>query len=456
MHFGHQTRRWNPKMRRFILGERNGIYIIDLKQDPGGLEEAYGYVRDLVAEGGSSSSSGTKKQTQGPIATYARACGMPYVNERWLGGMLTNFATISSRTGKLREYEAMERAGDFDAMPKKEGLRHRRELEKLRRNLGGIRDLDRLPDAVFVIDTKKEHIAVTEANKLGDADRGRGRHQLRPRRDHLRDPRQRRRHPLRRAHVPGAWPRRSSRAGGWPSTGPSRRADAGGGAAGPRRPRGVRLGPARCRHRPGALRTRGRPRASAPGQPTAAAPAASPPRPPRRRPRGRGARTGSAAASPSPAPATAACCGRRHLRRGRDGDRRDGRHPAPRAGPPRAERWPPSPPRTSRRCARPPAPGCSTASAPSRRPTATSRRPSSGCARRALPARPSVRTARRPRARWPWPWPGAAPPSWSCAARPTSWPRPRAFVDLADELAQLVAEQGRGGRRRAQPATSTT
>ena len=166
MHFGHQTRRWNPKMRRYILGERNGIYIIDLKETLKGLETSYAYVRDLVAGGGVLLFVGTKKQTQGPIATYARACGMPFVNERWLGGMLTNFSTISSRTGKLREYEAMERAGDFDAMPKKEGLRHRRELEKLRRNLGGIRDLDRLPDAIFVIDTKKEHIAVTEANKL--------------------------------------------------------------------------------------------------------------------------------------------------------------------------------------------------------------------------------------------------------------------------------------------------
>jgi len=166
MHFGHQTRRWNPKMRRFILGERNGIYIIDLRKTLEGLSEAYEYVRDLVGRGGVLLFVGTKKQTQGPIATYAHACGMPFVNERWLGGMLTNFATISSRVGKLREYQAMERAGDFDAMPKKEGLRHRRELEKLRRNLGGIANLDRLPDAVFVIDTKKEHIAVTEANKL--------------------------------------------------------------------------------------------------------------------------------------------------------------------------------------------------------------------------------------------------------------------------------------------------
>ena len=167
MHFGHQTRRWNPKMRRYILGERNGIYIIDLNETLKGLETAYQYVRDLVARGGVLLFVGTKKQTQGPIATFAGACGMPFVNERWLGGMLTNFATISSRVEKLREYEAMERAGDFDAMPKKEGLRHRRELEKLRRNLGGIRDLERLPDAIFVIDTKKEHIAVTEANKLG-------------------------------------------------------------------------------------------------------------------------------------------------------------------------------------------------------------------------------------------------------------------------------------------------
>jgi small subunit ribosomal protein S2 len=167
MHFGHQTRRWNPKMRRYILGERNGIYIIDLHKTLAGVEQAYGFVRDLVAGGGVILFVGTKKQAQGPVATYAEACGMPYVNERWLGGMLTNFQTISSRTAKLREYEAMERAGDFDAMPKREGLRHRRELAKLRRNLGGIRDLQRLPDAIFVIDTKKEHIAVTEANKLG-------------------------------------------------------------------------------------------------------------------------------------------------------------------------------------------------------------------------------------------------------------------------------------------------
>ena len=167
VHFGHQTRRWNPKMRRFILGERNGIYIIDLRLTLKGIEESYSYIRDLVSRGGVVLFVGTKKQTQGPVATYAKACGMPYVNERWLGGMLTNFTTISLRVRKMQEYEAMEAAGDFDAMPKREGLRHRRELDKLRRNLGGFRNLDRVPDAIFVIDTKKEHIAVTEANKLG-------------------------------------------------------------------------------------------------------------------------------------------------------------------------------------------------------------------------------------------------------------------------------------------------
>jgi small subunit ribosomal protein S2 len=167
VHFGHQTRRWNPKMRRFILGERNGIYLIDLRQTLKGIEESYGYVRDLVAGGGTILFVGTKKQTQGPVAVYADACGMPYVNERWLGGMLTNFQTVSTRVQRMKEFEAMQKAGDFEGMPKKEALRHTRELEKLQRNLGGIRSLDKLPDAIFVIDTKKEHIAVTEANKLG-------------------------------------------------------------------------------------------------------------------------------------------------------------------------------------------------------------------------------------------------------------------------------------------------
>jgi len=167
VHFGHQTRRWNPKMKRYIFGERNGIYIIDLHQTLSGIEKAYTYVRELVADGGQILFVGTKKQTQDPVSTFADKCGMPYVNERWLGGMLTNFQTISGRVNKMTEYERMRDAGDFDAMPKKEALMVSRELEKLERNLGGIRNLKRRPDALFVIDTKKEHIAVTEANKLG-------------------------------------------------------------------------------------------------------------------------------------------------------------------------------------------------------------------------------------------------------------------------------------------------
>jgi small subunit ribosomal protein S2 len=166
VHFGHQTRRWNPKMRRFIFGERNGIYIIDLNQTLQRVATAYEFVRDLVADGGTILFVGTKKQTQDPVAQYAAKVGMPYINERWLGGMLTNFTTISGRVKKMQEYERMRSAGDFEAMPKKEALILSRELEKLERNLGGIRNMAKLPDAIFVIDTKKEHIAVTEANKL--------------------------------------------------------------------------------------------------------------------------------------------------------------------------------------------------------------------------------------------------------------------------------------------------
>jgi small subunit ribosomal protein S2 len=167
VHFGHQTRRWNPKMKRFIFGERNGIYIIDLNQTLTRIDAAYRFVRDTVAGGGNVLFVGTKKQTQDPVEQYAKACGMPYINERWLGGMLTNFQTMSGRVKKMMEYERMRAAGDFENMPKKEALLLSRELEKLQRNLGGIRGLERKPDAVFIIDTKKEHIAVTEANKLG-------------------------------------------------------------------------------------------------------------------------------------------------------------------------------------------------------------------------------------------------------------------------------------------------
>ena len=167
VHFGHQTRRWNPKMKRFIFGERNGIYIIDLNQTLERIDSAYSFVRDLVADNGTILFVGTKKQTQDPDRRYASQCGMPYVNERWLGGMLTNFTTIAGRVKKMQEYDRMRQAGDFEAMPKKEALILSRELEKLHRNLGGIRHMARLPEAVFIIDTKKERIAVTEANKLG-------------------------------------------------------------------------------------------------------------------------------------------------------------------------------------------------------------------------------------------------------------------------------------------------
>ena len=167
VHFGHQTRRWNPKMSRFIYGERSGIYIIDLEKTLDGLERAHAFVRDAVRAGGTVLFVGTKKQAQDVVAEHASKVGMPYVNTRWLGGMLTNFQTIFRRLKRLQELQEMERGGAFDFLPKKEVLKLRREKEKLERNLGGIRDLDRLPAAVFVIDTKKEHIAVTEANKLG-------------------------------------------------------------------------------------------------------------------------------------------------------------------------------------------------------------------------------------------------------------------------------------------------
>ena len=162
VHFGHQTRRWNPKMKRFIHGERNGIYIIDLNQTLNRLEDAYTYVRDLTANGGTILFVGTKRQAQDSIREYADRSGMPYVNQRWLGGMLTNFQTIQKRVDKMKEYERMRAAGELDAMPKKEALMITRELTKLERNLGGIRHLTKAPNAVFVLDTKLENTAVTE------------------------------------------------------------------------------------------------------------------------------------------------------------------------------------------------------------------------------------------------------------------------------------------------------
>ncbi len=168
VHFGHQTRRWNPKMKRFILAERNGIYIIDLQQSLDFIDHAYEFIKETVAHGGTVLYVGTKKQAQEAVAEQARRVGMPFVNQRWLGGMLTNFTTVFKRLQRLKELEEI----DFDdvagsGMTKKELLQLRRERDKLERSLGGIRDMSRVPSALWVVDTKKEHIAVSEARKLG-------------------------------------------------------------------------------------------------------------------------------------------------------------------------------------------------------------------------------------------------------------------------------------------------
>ena len=167
VHFGHQTRRWNPKMAEYIYTERNGIHIIDLQKSVGKVDEAYKAVADIAANGGTILFVGTKKQAQDAIASEAERCGMFYVNERWLGGMLTNFKTIQSRINRLKEIEAMEEDGTFDVLPKKEVINLKKELEKLQKNLGGIKEMKRLPDAIFVVDPKKERICVQEAHALG-------------------------------------------------------------------------------------------------------------------------------------------------------------------------------------------------------------------------------------------------------------------------------------------------
>jgi len=167
VHFGHQTRRWNPKMAPYIFTERNGIYIIDLQKTVRKVDEAYQFVRNTVAEGGTVLFVGTKKQAQETIRQEAERCGMPYVNQRWLGGMLTNFQTIRSRIDRLEQLENMESDGSFELLPKKEVMQLQKEKERLERFLGGIRTLRRLPDAVFVVDPRKEKIAVAEARKLG-------------------------------------------------------------------------------------------------------------------------------------------------------------------------------------------------------------------------------------------------------------------------------------------------
>ena len=165
-HFGHQTRRWNPKMKRFIFTDRNGIYIIDLQQTLTFIDQAYEFVKETVAHGGSVMFVGTKKQAQESIAEEAARVGMPYVNQRWLGGMLTNFSTVHKRLQRMKELEAMEQTGGFEGRTKKEILMLTREKNKLERSLGGIRDMSKVPSAIWVVDTNKEHLAVAEARKL--------------------------------------------------------------------------------------------------------------------------------------------------------------------------------------------------------------------------------------------------------------------------------------------------
>ena len=167
VHFGHQTRRWNPKMKEYIFTERNGIYIIDLQKTVKKIDEAYYFVRDLAMDGKSILFVGTKKQAQESIEQEAKRCEMFYVNQRWLGGMLTNFKTIQGRIAQLRKIEKMEADGDFAFLPKKEVIKLKAEQEKLEKNLGGIKDMKKLPGALFVVDPRKEHIAILEAQTLG-------------------------------------------------------------------------------------------------------------------------------------------------------------------------------------------------------------------------------------------------------------------------------------------------
>ena len=167
VHFGHQTRRWNPKMAPYIFTERNGIYIIDLQKSVGMVDSAYNAISDIAAQGGTVLFVGTKKQAQEAIKSEAERCGMYYVNERWLGGMLTNFKTIQSRIKRLKEIERMSQDGTFDVLPKKEVINLKKEWDRLEKNLGGIKEMQRIPDAIFVVDPKKEHICISEAQTLG-------------------------------------------------------------------------------------------------------------------------------------------------------------------------------------------------------------------------------------------------------------------------------------------------
>ena len=167
VHFGHQTRRWNPQMAPSIYTERNGIYIIDLQKSVGKVDEAYNAIRDCVADGGKILFVGTKKQAQDSIKNESERCGMYYVNQRWLGGMLTNFKTIQSRVARLKKIEEMAEDGTFDVLPKKEVIQLKREQEKLEKNLGGIKEMQDIPDMIFVVDPRKERICIQEAHTLG-------------------------------------------------------------------------------------------------------------------------------------------------------------------------------------------------------------------------------------------------------------------------------------------------
>lgn len=167
VHFGHQTRRWNPKMAEFIFTERNGIYIIDLQKTSRKINEAYNAVRQVVEDGGQVLFVGTKKQAQDSVKIESERCGMYYVNQRWLGGMLTNFSTIKSRVARLKELEKMDADGIFELLPKKEVIELKKEQDKLERNLGGIKEMKRLPDLIYIVDPRKERIAIQEARKLG-------------------------------------------------------------------------------------------------------------------------------------------------------------------------------------------------------------------------------------------------------------------------------------------------
>ena len=214
VHFGHQTRRWNPKMAQYIFTERNGIYIIDLQKTVRKIDEAYMFVRDVAMEGKSILFVGTKKQAQESIEAEAKRCGMFYVNNRWLGGTLTNFRTIRTRIDRLNAIDAMEKNGQFDVLPKKEVIKLCAEREKLEKNLGGIREMQQAPRRPVHRRSPQGAHRRGRGPRAGHPDRGHRRYQLRPRRDRLRHPRQRRRHPRREADRRQAGRRRAGRQAG--------------------------------------------------------------------------------------------------------------------------------------------------------------------------------------------------------------------------------------------------